>query len=158
MTREQVLDRILNPAGPPLNEAEQSQFDQWLEREPELQAMFERQLELFAAMDQWETAEPSAGFDEAVYARIRRDAETPPFWRRLLFGSWKPALAAGLAAAAVLIGVYVSGQQPVEAPAEVAAKSAAEAEYYEQIESALDDVEMLIDFDVFPQPSEPGRS
>ena len=158
MTREQVLDRILNPTGPPLNETEQSQFDQWLEREPELKAMHEGQLELFRTMDQWEAAEPSAGFDEAVYARIRQDAEAQPLWRSLLFGSWKPALAAGVAAAAVLLGVFLFDQQPVGEPAQVAVKSAAEAEYYEQIESALDDVEMLIDFDAFPQPSEPGRS
>jgi anti-sigma-K factor RskA len=158
MTREQVLDRILNPTGPPLSEAEQVQFDQWLEREPELQTMVEQQLDLFAAMDQWEAAEPSAGFDEAVYARIRQDAENQPFWRRLLFGSWKPALAAGLAAAAVLLGVFLFDRQPLGEPAQVAVKSAAEAEYYQQIESALDDVEMLIDFDAFPQPSEPGRS
>ena len=158
MTREQVLDIILNPTGPPLNEAEQAQFDQWLEREPELKAMFEQQLALFETMDQWETAEPSAGFDEAVYARIREDAEVQPSWRRLLFGSWKPALAARLAAAAVLLGVFLFDQQPVDEPAHFAVKSAAEAEYYQQIESALDDVEMLIDFDAFPQPGEPGRS
>lgn len=157
MTREQVLDRILNPTGPPLNEAEQSQFDQWLEREPELQAMYEGQLELFRTMDQWETTEPSDGFDEAVYARIRQDAAAQPLWRSLLFGSWKPTLAAGVAAA-VLLGIFLFDQQPVDEPAQVAVKSAAEAEYYEQIESALDDVEMLIDFDAFPQPSEPGRS
>ncbi len=158
MTREQVLDTILNPTGPPLNEAEQAQFEQWLEREPELKAMFEQQLSLFETMDQWETPEPSAGFDEAVYARIRHDAEAQPFWRRLLFASWKPALAAALTAAAVLIGVYSFEQQPVHERSQVAVKSAAEAEYYQQIESALDDVEMLIDFDAFPQPSEPGRS
>lgn len=158
MTREQALDRILNPAGPPLSEAEQSRFDQWLEREPELKAMFEQQLELLAAMDQWETAEPSEGFDEAVYARIRQDAEAQPRWRGLLFGSWKPALAAGLAAAAVVLGVYVFNREPAAEPAQVAVKSAAEAEYYQQMESALDDIEMLIDFDAFPQPPEPGRS
>ena len=156
MTREQVLDRILDPAGPPLDEAEQSQFEQWLEREPELKAMFEQQLALLETMDQWETAEPSAGFDEAVYARIRRDAE--PFWRRFLFASWKPSLVAGLTAAAVLIGVLAFDQQPVEEPAQVAVKSAAEAEYYQQFERALDDVEMLIEFDAFPESSEPGRS
>ena len=119
--------------------------------------MFEQQLELLRTMDQWETDEPSAGFDEAVYARIRHDAEARPFWRRLLFGSWKPAFAAGLAAAAVFLGVYGFDQQPVDEAAQVAAKSAAETEYYQQIESALDDVEMLIDFDAFPQPGEPGR-
>jgi len=146
----------MDPTGPPLDEAEQSQFEQWLEREPELKAVFEQQLALFETMDQWETAEPSAGFDEAVYARIRRDGE--PFWCRFLFASWKPALGAGLAAAAVLIGVFAFDQQPVDEPAQVAVKSAAEAEYYQQIERALDDVEMLIDFEAFPQSSEPGRS
>lgn len=156
MTRKQVLDRILDPAGPPLDEAEQAQFEQWLEREPELKAMFERQLALFETMDQWQTGEPSAGFDAAVYARIRRAGE--PFWRRFLFVSWKPALAAGLTAAAVLIGVFGFDRQAVDEPAQIAVKSAAEAEYYQQIERALDDVEMLIDFDAFPQPSEPGRS
>jgi ferric-dicitrate binding protein FerR (iron transport regulator) len=158
MTREQVLDRILDPTGPPLDAARQREFDQWLEREPELKAVFEQQQALFETMDLWETAEPSESFDEAVYARIRRDAEAGPIWRRFLFASWKPSLAAAVAAAAVLIGVSAWDRQPVEQPAQVAVKSAAEAEYYDEIDRALDDVEMLIDFDAFPQPSEPGRS
>ncbi len=157
MTREQVLDRILNPPGPPLDPAEEQEFERWLNEEPELRAMFEQQTELFAVMDGWETPEPSAGFDREVYARIERDAEQRRWWNRLWFASWKPAMAAGLGAAAALIGVLLLDQPPAEAP-QVAVKTAADAEYYEEMERALDDLEMLVDFEAFPQTDAPGRS
>ena len=62
---------------------------------------------------------------EAVYARIRQEAEVQPFWRGWQLGSWKLALAAGLGTAAVLIGVYSFDQQPVDEEAQAAVKSAA---------------------------------
>ena len=82
MTREQVLDRILHPPGQPLDPAEEQEFQRWLDEEPELRAMYEQQTELFAVMDQWESPEPSAGFDQAVYSRIERDAQTRRWWNR----------------------------------------------------------------------------
>lgn len=155
MTREQVLDRILDPTGTPLNKADQLEFECWLQQEPELRSMFEQQQALFQTMDLWESEEPSASFDQGVYARIQLDAESQPFWRRFLFASWKPALAAGIAAAALLIGVYRSPEAP---PQEIAVKAAPDAAYYEEIERALDDMEMLVDFDAFPELPAPGRS
>jgi len=76
----------------------------------------------------------------------------------LLFASWKPALAAGLAAAALLIGTLVFDFESTQEPTQVAVKSAPEAEYYEEIERALDDMEMLVNFDAFPELASPGRS
>lgn len=158
MTREQVVDRILNSTAPPLNDAEQLEFRRWLDQEPELRTLFEQQQALFRAMDLWESEAPSSNFDQAVYARIKQDAEAQPFWHKLLFASWKPALAAGLAAAALLLGTLVFDFESTQEPTQVAVKSAPESEYYEEIERALDDMEMLVNFDAFPEPASPGRS
>ena len=79
-----------------------------------------------------------------------------------LFGSWKPALAAGLAAAALLVGVSVWGpQQDAPEPRQYAVKTtpAHDAEYLDEIDRALDDMEMLADFDAFMAENAPeGRS
>ena len=158
MTREQVVDRILNSTAPPMNEAEQLEFRHWLDQEPELRTLFEQQQALFRAMDLWESEAPSSNFDQAVYARIEQDAEARPFWHQLLFASWKPALTAGLAAAALLLGTLVFDFESTQEPTQVAVKSAPEAEYYEEIERALDDMEMLVNFDAFPESASPGRS
>ena len=158
MTREQVVERILNSIEPPMNEAEQLEFRRWLDQEPELRTLFEQQQALFRAMDLWESEAPSSNFDQAVYARIQHDAEAQPFWHQLLFASWKPALTAGLAAAALLLGTLVFDFESTQEPTQVAVKSDPEAEYYEEIERALDDMEMLVNFDAFPEPASPGRS
>jgi hypothetical protein len=158
MTREQVLDRILSSTGPPMNPAEQVEFDHWLDQEPELRTLQQQQQELFSAMDLWSAEEPSAHFDEAVYARIEEDAQAQPAWRKFFFASWKPAFAAGLAAAALLIGALLFDFEATPGAAQVAVKAQPEAEYYEDIERALDDMEMLVDFDAFPEPATPGRS
>jgi ferric-dicitrate binding protein FerR (iron transport regulator) len=158
MTREQVVDRILNSTEPPMNEAEQLEFRRWLDQKPELRTLFEQQQALFRAMDLWESEAPPSNFDQAVYARIKQDAEARSFWHQLLFASWKPALTAGLAAAALLLGTLVFDFESTQEPTQVAVKSAPEAEYYEEIERALDDMEMLVNFDAFPEPASPGRS
>ncbi len=114
MTREQVVDRILNSTGPPMNELEQVEFEHWLEQEPELRTLLEQQQALFSAMDLWEAEEPSSNFDQALYARIRQDAEAQPFWRKFFFASWKPALVAGLTAAVLLVGTLVFDFEPAQ--------------------------------------------
>lgn len=159
MTREQVLDRILSSTGPPLNDADQAEFDRWIEDDAELQTMHEQQQMLSEAMDLWQVDDPSDTFDQAVFARINEAVdEQPAWWQRFFIASWKPALTAGFAAVALLVGVMLFDYDATPVESQVAVKAAPDAAYYEDIERALDDMEMLVDFDAFPEPASPGRS
>lgn len=159
MTREQVLDRILGSTGPPLSDADQAEFDRWIEDDAELRTMHEQQQMLSEAMDLWQVDDPSDTFDEAVFARINEAAdEQPAWWRRFFFASWKPAFAASFAAVALLVGVTLFDYDAMPSASQVAVKAAPDAEYYEDIERALDDMDMLVDFDAFPESASPGRS
>ena len=97
-----------------------------------------------------------------MYARIEAEQARRAGWRAWLFGSWKPAMAAGLAAAAALVGLFVWRPEPVvPEPPQVAVKTlpARDAQYLEELDRALDDMEMLADFDAFVAESAPeGRS
>ena len=167
MTREEVLERIIDPHGPPTDPAERREFDAWLERDAELRETYERQQALFGAMDEWSPAEPSMGFDRGVYAKIEAEQARRAGWRSWfsgsgLFGSWKPAMAAGLTATALLLGMFVwQPQQETPEPLQYAVKTPPmnDAEYLDEIDRALDDMEMLADFDAFLAESAPeGRS
>ncbi len=162
MTRDEALERIIDPHGPPSDGGERREFEAWLERDAELREAFERQQALFGAMDAWRGAEPSVGFDRGVYARIEAEQARRSGWRAWLIPSWKPAMAAGMAAAAVLVGMF-AWQPAAEAPEpqQYAVKTlpAHDAAYLEEIDRALDDMEMLADFDAFLDENAPaGRS
>jgi len=142
MTREQVEERILDPAGPPTpGTPEREAFDGWLERDAELRERFERQQELFAAMELWEAPQPSAGFDAALYARLERK----PWWRRLgatLLGA-RPWWAAA-AVAAVAAWLFWAPPETVQAPQ---APPTQQAAYTEEVDQALEDLEMLVELE-----------
>lgn len=148
MTREQVEERILDPAGPPRpGTPEREAFDAWLERDAELRERFELQREVFAAMDLWEAPEPSAGFDAALRDKLERK----PF-RAGIFGArpwWAAAAVAALAA-----WLLWAPPERVRAPA-----PAEQVVSVDEVDQALEDLEMLVDFDALPvEAGGEGRS
>lgn len=150
MTREQALEKIHDPRGP-VDEQERLALAAWLERDPELLAIHEEQTALFAAMDAWgDDVEPSADFDRRLWARIEAE-EARPTWAQTLASwlSWPRAAWAGCAVAAGLaVMAWVSPQsQPEPAPVAKVALSGDDAEYLQELDRALDDMEMLIEFD-----------
>lgn len=151
MTREEALEKIHDPRGP-MDEQERLALADWLERDAELRAVHEEQTALFAAMDAWQDdVEPAADFDRRLRARIEAE-QASPAWARTLgsWVSWPRAAWAGCAAAAALaLMAWVGPQtQPVEpAPVAKAALSGGDAEFVEELDRALDDMEMLMDFD-----------
>jgi len=159
MTREEALEKIHDPRGP-VDERERLALADWLERDAELRAVHEEQQALFAAMDAWEDdVEPSADFDRRLWARIEAE-EARPTWAQTL-GSWlswpRAAWASCAVAAAVALMVWAGPQsQPVEPePVTKVALSGEDAEYLEELARALDDMEMLIEFDALsPAPVE----
>jgi anti-sigma-K factor RskA len=153
MTREEAFERIHDPRPAPLAPGEERSFELWLERDAELRALHEDQRALFAVMDAWqEDAAPLADFEARLRARIAAEPARPG-WTRTLASwlSWPRAAAwAGCAAAAMLaVMVWTAPQEPAnDAPPVVkAVLSSEDAEYVQELDRALDDMEMLIDFD-----------
>jgi hypothetical protein len=155
MTREQALERIHDPNPPLLSAADQAAFAACLERDAELRAMHDEQQALFALMDAWEDgAEPSADFDRSLWARIEAEpprtswAQWVGSWLSWPRAAWASCAVALLVAAAVWIGPRPA---PVEtqkvAKVEAVAVSAEDAEFLQEIDRALDDMEMLMEFD-----------
>jgi hypothetical protein len=116
--------------------------------------MYEQQEMVWETLDLWEPAEPSAGFDRALYQKIERSRATSFTdvwsWLRGLgdrLGEMRPSLAATVAALLLAAGVILT--QPRRAVEDVSAQSSpqVETEYVEQMDQALDDIEMVADFE-----------
>ena len=163
MTREEVLERIIDPNGPPGDPVERKAFDAWLARDVELRQMFGEQQQLFSAMDSLESVEPSAGFDRGVYNRIEA-YESKSNWFERWFGGFRPAMAG--TAAMVVVGAMtfmLERDQPRVTPEPAVAFnaeiSAEDEQYLREIDLALDDIEMLAEFDAIVLGEAPqGRS
>jgi hypothetical protein len=168
MDREAVIEIILDPGRrPPVGTPEHQAVLAYLETSPECRAMYEQQQAVWETLDLWEPAEPSAGFDRDLYRKIDQSAhnELASLWGWLSRPSeWlvtvRPSLAAALAALLLIAGAIVS-YQPRRGAEAVAAQLPAEigSEYVEQMDQALDDIEMLADFEGLVLGAEgPGKS
>ncbi len=121
---------------------------------PEQEAALERHLELCAkcrelavaqravwsALDAWAPMPVSSNFDERLFQCIEMDRQGA-WWRRWLpvNWSWRPAVPAAVACAALIAAFLV--KSPVLRPAAHAPHQA--GPQIEQVEHALDDMEML---------------
>ncbi|MBI1354358.1 MAG: hypothetical protein GC160_08430 [Acidobacteria bacterium] len=162
MTREQALERIHDPRGLPRDAAERRALERWLDSDPELREQFEQQQSLFAVLDEWADPQPSQGFDAALYRRIAEEAESRTSWRQRLFGLLAPRFSLATAALAAALALAVLWPHPEARmqpqPVEKAALSGDEVEYIEALDQALDDVDMLVDFDAFAPGAVEDRS
>jgi uncharacterized membrane protein YdfJ with MMPL/SSD domain len=168
MDRDAVIEMILDPGRQPaVGSPEHQAFLAYLEQSPECRAMYEQQQAVWETLDLWEPAEPSAGFDRELYRKIDQSArnELAGFWAWLRRPSeWlaaiRPSLAAAMAALLLIAGTIVT-YQPRRGAEPVAAQLPAEIgpEYVEQMDQALDDIEMLADFEALVLGAEgPGKS
>lgn len=161
MTREQALEMILSPrGGPPAGSVEHAEFSEFLRTSPECQRLFEEQQAVWRSMDEWAAPEPSAGFDRRLLAQIEAEQGRVGWFERL-FGGFRVPLAAAMAVLLVAAATVIQRQEPAmpEPGTAAALLEPAESQYMEQINRALDDLEMLADF-APPQPSGeiPGKS
>jgi len=101
------------------------------------------QRQVWDALDAWPQGEASPGFDAKLYARI--ESQEKRWWRRatrrLL---WNPLVPAAAAAAVLAIALlaWIPGEHPASQPASSAAAS--EKIDVQQVEQALDDMDLLI--------------
>lgn len=106
--------------------------------------MAEAQEEVWNALDAWSPEAISSNFDEKLYARIANE-EQRPWWRRWLGGelnmgsSGKPAMPVAVACAALVTAFLFNTSQP-KPRAQASVQSNIDIE---QVERALDDIDML---------------
>jgi ferric-dicitrate binding protein FerR (iron transport regulator) len=159
MTREQALEIILSPRGsPPAGSGEHREFVEFLSTSPECRRLWEQQQLVWKSMDDWRAPELSAAFDRRLFAQIEAEQRRKSWLERLL-GGFRLPLAATVAVLLVVAASVIRQQSPAMPEAVVAVSEPAESQYVEQINRALDDLEMLADF-ASPQPSGelPGES
>ena len=148
MTREKALEIITNPrGGPPEGTPAHRELMSFLESSPECKAAYREQQAVWESLDLWEEVEPSAGFDRRLFDEIEKQ-QTAGSWFARLAGNWRPSFAVGLAGL-VLAAATVLHRQP-DAAVNTALIVAEDAEYAEELHRALDDIEMLAEFDLLP--------
>ncbi len=98
------------------------------------------QREVWSALDVWTPVPVSSNFDEKLYRRIASE-EQSTWWRRLSWASWswRPAMPVATACA-VLFAAFLL-RTPAPLPSQHA--QAQPNLQIEQVERALDDIEML---------------
>ena len=146
MTREEAVELILKTGGgPPEGAPGRRELMAFLETCPETRALYERQRAAWDTLELWEPVEPSSHFDRRLRERVDELANREPWYLRP-FSTWRPTFAAGLAAL-LIAAVGVVQQQPDAAAGRELAVVEDDELYLEQLNRALDDIEMLADFD-----------
>ena len=140
--------RRLNPESAAILEAH-------MELCPACREFRDGQRALWEALDQWDARPVSPDFDRRLYRKIE-EQEQMSWWARV-FGSmaWKPALPLAATACLVLVAGFIS-VNPGTVTAPVAENP--QAREVEQVERALDDLEMLRQFDLVAAAEDSSRS
>lgn len=140
--------RRLNPESTAILEAH-------MERCPACQEFRDGQRALWDALDQWDARPVSADFNRRLYRKIE-EQEQMSWWSRI-FGSmvWRPAVPVAATACLALVAGFIS-MNPGRVTAPVADNP--QAREVEQVERALDDLEMLRQFDLVAASDNNSRS
>ena len=148
MTREKALEMITNPrGGPPEGTPAYRELMTYLESSPECKAAYFEQQAVWESLELWEDVEPSAGFNRGLFEEIEKQRAAASWFSRLA-GNWRPSFAVGLAGL-VIAAAAVLDRQP-DAAGNSGVIVAEDAEYVEELHKALDDIEMLAEFDLLP--------
>ena len=152
MTRERAIEIILQSGeGPPAGSVEHREFMAYLAKSPECRELYEQQQALWQELDAWEAVDPSSGFDHRLRAALEADT---PWWSRA-FLSLRPGFAVGLAGLLLAAAAVVRQQSSRGTdPAIAVIEPAEDPQFYQRLDSALDDIEMLRDFEVLPLGAE----
>lgn len=109
---------------------------------PGCRGLVEAQQQVWSALDSWEPQHISTDFNRKLYARIAAE-DARPWYRRVRSLNWslRPALPVAAACAVVFAGYLL--REPLTAP-DTSPRIAVEHRIdMEQVERALDDIEML---------------
>ena len=139
--------------------AEQEAFERHMDECAGCRELAGAQKSMWGALDLWKLPDVPADFDARLRTRIAAQ-DRLPWWRRLEF-SWKPAIPVGVACAALLAAFLMHSpamhnSAPVAPPAAVVSQQDAQKVDVDQVERALDDMDMLNQLDA-PSPA-PART
>jgi len=155
MTREQAIDLILRNGGEPLeNAAENRELMQFLDTSPECRKIYDEQRATWQALDLWEPIEPSLGFDRQVRQKVEELAAQRAWYRRWFLID-RPAFAAGLAGLVLAAGAVLHQPSPMNPSTPSVALSSDDEAYFQELDRALDDIEMLAQFEIDPEALAP---
>ncbi len=117
--------------------------------------MASAQQAVWSALDAWTPEPVSSNFDQRLYQRIAAD-ERGTWWQRLIRAdwSWRPAMPVAAACAVMLAAFLI--QRPASAPAPQSQSQPRVR--IEQVQRALDDIEMLKQLGVESAPEKASSS
>ena len=115
--------------------------------------MGDAQRSVWSALDVWEALPISPDFNEKLYARMAAESGRP--WYRRVFqfnGTWpfRPAMPVAAACAAVIAAFLITGPASDHKPEFTTQQNRVDIE---QVERALDDIDMLKQLGVVPPPT-----
>jgi hypothetical protein len=151
MKTDRELDLILEAGRGPAPESLKFRERVNQSGDSRLQGQYEQQQRLWAALDFWEPVEPSPDFDRRLRARIEDLRASQPWYERFL-----PVLRLRFAlalAGLVVVAASVLHQQPRTA---ILPALADNPQMIEELDQALDDAEMLADFEALPLATRGG--
>lgn len=141
---DDTLDLLLDFSAGRLDPLRAAELSRHMDVCPACAVYRDEQAVLWTAMDEWRPEPVDVGFNRAVWRKID-EAERTPWYRSL--GVLKQALA--LAAAVLVVSVgFLFDHNPVPTPAVTIGE-------VEQVEEALDDVQLLRQFENAPADSQP---
>ena len=118
---------------------------------PDCSKVYLEQQAMWRAMDAWEAPEISTGFDRRLFARIGKASPWAPLdWMLRVLRPLQPAFPAALAGVMLIAALVVQGGRELPEPESTVAVQTVDREDLRQIETALDDIEMLSDFEILP--------
>jgi hypothetical protein len=142
MNCQTARDRILEMAGRP-----EPEIENHLRACPSCAQMRQEQLALWRRLDEWTAPEISPGFE----ARLFRRMEARSSWFTRWLGPVQPAFAGALACLVLLAGVVLDRARHVPPPPDQpVAIQGWDREDLRQMDTALDDMQMLSEFEILP--------
>ncbi len=137
---EKGIELLLDYCTGTLEPSRTVEVDRHLASCADCRILVREQRNVFVAMDAWTLPDVSPDFDSRLYARISVERSSG-FWA-FLRQWWKPAIPVALAAAALSVMFFVKSQAPGTNHTGAAHTGMEKAEI-EQVEQALDDMDML---------------
>lgn len=131
-----------------LEPLERAEFEQHLAACTDCSRVVNAQREVWETLDRWTPPAVSQDFDARLYARMARENAAPVWvrWlRRVLqppvpIQAWKPAVSLAAACAVLAAGLAVRAPHPADPAQQVRAEHVD----IEQVETALDDIDVLM--------------
>lgn len=153
MNCHEVVDQIIAQSGRP---ALTTEIESHLASCEACSTVYLEHQALWRQMDAWEAPDVSPGFDRRLFARIGQRASQPWAvldWFVRLLHPLQPGFAMALACMLIAAGVVVrQGQFTSTPPTATAAVQTVDDP--QQIQVALDDIQMLSDFEILPVAQE----